>query len=885
MLSAAIVRITAHCARHRASTIAVAAVVALVAAIYAATHFQINTDTERLLPRDLAWQQHQLAYAQAFQPHQIIAVVEAPTPELAGIAADRLVARLRQATGLFSAVRQPQGDMFMERNALLYLPPDQVAATARQLAGARPVLAMLAADPSLRGVMRVLSVGVDAVQKQRLPADALTKPMMMLSDALDPVLAGKFASVSWMAWLDPTAATPAQRRQFIEIDPKLDYNALRPGLAATAAISSMLEELRLGPDLGASVKLTGLAPINDAQFSALGKTAIPGFIGTVIAVVAILWLALRSSRIILAVFLTLTIGFVVTTAAGLLLVGAFNLLSIAFAVLFVGLGADFAIQFSVRYRAERHEHDDIPVALRSAAARAGLPLALAAMGTAIGFFSFLPTEYKGVGELGLIAGIGMLIAFAATITVLPALLAAFNPPGEPSRMGFARLARFDHFLARHRIAIVAGTIAVIAIASPLLLGMHFDFDPIHLQNQNNEAVQTYRALGSAPEAGVDAINLMAPSVRGIDALKQKVAGLPEVAGTRSVLDLIPGDQDAKRAAIRGVAAALEPVLGGRGSIAPVPPDSETVAAIRQAATDLDTLSYNVNGEAATAARRLSQQLSRLADGDIRFRQYAAYAVELPLQRDLERLRNMLQPQLVTVASLPAEIRSDWVAADGRARVEILPKGDTNDSAAMQRFASAILTVAPEAAGAPVQLLESKRTVLWAFAEAGIIAIVAIAAMLWIALRRFGDVLLTLVPLIVAGAVTMELMVLFGQALNFANVIAFPLLLGVGIAFKIYYVMAWREGRTDLLQSTLTRAVFFSALTTATAFGSLWLSSAPGMSSMGKLMALALVCTLAAAVLFQPALMGPPRDRRREEPPPEADETLEARRPDRTREAA
>ena len=146
----------------------------------------------------------------------------------------------------------------------------------------------------------------------------------------------------------------------------------------------------------------------------------------------------------------------------------------------------------------------------------------------------------------------------------------------------------------------------------------------------------------------------------------------------------------------------------------------------------------------------------------------------------------------------------------------------------------------------------------AFIEAGVLAVLTIAVMLWITLRRFGDVLLTLVPLIVAGAVTMELMVLLGEPLNFANVIALPLLLGVGVAFKIYYIMAWRAGRTNLLQSTLTRAVFFSALTTATAFGSLWLSDQPGMSSMGKLMALALLCTLAAAVLFQPALMGPPR---------------------------
>jgi len=121
------------------------------------------------------------------------------------------------------------------------------------------------------------------------------------------------------------------------------------------------------------------------------------------------------------------------------------------------------------------------------------------------------------------------------------------------------------------------------------------------------------------------------------------------------------------------------------------------------------------------------------------------------------------------------------------------------------------------------------------------------------------VLPTLVPLLVAGAVTLEICVLIGLPLNFANIVAMPLLLGIGVAFKIYYVVAWRSGRTNLLQTSLTRAIFFSALTTATAFGSLWLSSHPGTSSMGKLLALSLVTTLAAVLLFQPALMGKPRD--------------------------
>jgi predicted RND superfamily exporter protein len=196
--------------------------------------------------------------------------------------------------------------------------------------------------------------------------------------------------------------------------------------------------------------------------------------------------------------------------------------------------------------------------------------------------------------------------------------------------------------------------------------------------------------------------------------------------------------------------------------------------------------------------------------------------------------------------------------DGRARLEVLPKGDPSATTTLRRFAIAVLAAAPEATGPAIALYQSGEAVTNAFIEAGALALVAIAILLFIALRRVVDVLLTLVPLVLAGAVTLEVCVLANIALNFANVIALPLLLGVGVAFKIYYIMAWRARKTGLLQSTLTRAVVFSAMTNAVAFGSMWSSSYPGISSMGKLMALALLCTMAAAVLFQPVLMGPPR---------------------------
>jgi predicted RND superfamily exporter protein len=233
----------------------------------------------------------------------------------------------------------------------------------------------------------------------------------------------------------------------------------------------------------------------------------------------------------------------------------------------------------------------------------------------------------------------------------------------------------------------------------------------------------------------------------------------------------------------------------------------------------------------------------------------------PLKTALEDLQDLMRAHRVTLGELPQDIVEQWQTPDGRARVEALPKGDPNDNETLRHFARAVLAVQPDAIGGPISILESGHTIVRAFFEAGAWALISIAILLWIVLKRFGDVLLTLVPLLLAGVVTLELCVVLGLPLNFANIIALPLLLGVGVAFKIYYIMAWRAGQTDLLQSSLTRAVYYSALTTATAFGSLWLSSHPGTSSMGKLLALSLLTTLAAAVLFQPVLMGKPRELR------------------------
>jgi hypothetical protein len=480
------------------------------------------------------------------------------------------------------------------------------------------------------------------------------------------------------------------------------------------------------------------------------------------------------------------------------------------------------------------------------------------MATAAGFLSFLPTDYKGISELGAIAGVGMLIAFTSSITVLPALLSLLNPPGEKEPVGYAFLAPVDHFLERHRVIIVVGTLLVAVAGLPLLYFLRFDFNPINLRSPKVESIATFLDLRKDPNTGANAINVMTNSESEVKQIEARLSKLPEVLSVRSLNSFVPEDQSAKLRLIAQGAKILGPALNPE-SVDAAPSDDENVEALKSSADNLHKTAADAKSRGAVASRRLADALSKLAQSDQATRDKTQAIFVAPLKIVLDQLKNSLQAQPISLQTLPPDLVGSWKTKEGLTRVEALPRGDPNDNETLRRFATAVLAAEPTAIGGPVSILKSGELVVRAFIEAGVFALVVISLLLWLTLRRITDVLLTLVPLLVAGAVTLEICVLIELPLNFANIVALPLLLGVGVAFKIYYVTAWRSGRTNLLQSSLTRAIFFSALTTATAFGSLWLSSHPGTSSMGKLLALSLVTTLAAVLLFQPALMGKPRD--------------------------
>ena len=219
------------------------------------------------------------------------------------------------------------------------------------------------------------------------------------------------------------------------------------------------------------------------------------------------------------------------------------------------------------------------------------------MATAAGFLCFLPTDYKGISELGQIAGVGMLVAFLSSITVLPAMLKLLNPPGEKEPVGYAFLAPLDHFLEKHRVLVVGGTLLLALAGLPLLYFLKFDFNPMNLRNPKAESIATFLDLRKDPNTGANAINVMTTSEEDAKQVEAKLEKVPEVLRVMSLDSFVPDDQPPKLKLLAQGAKVLNPALNP-DPVDAAPTDKENVEALK---TSVDNLRRTA-GDATGAGR-------------------------------------------------------------------------------------------------------------------------------------------------------------------------------------------------------------------------------------------------------------------------------------------
>jgi hypothetical protein len=841
------------CRRHARLVFLASALLAGLSGFYAAHHLGVSTNTDDLFAASLPWRQRAAVYDRDFPQFRnlLVAVIDAQEPEEADATATELAKALTADHVHFETVSRPDASPFLHREGLLFLDTWHLTDLLDRTIDAQPFLGQLVADPTSRGLfsaLALLGMGVTKADVDLTPYDAALQAFhLAIARALD----GHPTPLSWQNLLGGGLSEVAGKYRFVLVQPRQNFGALQPGGAATGAVRAVIADLPFVKAGEARVRITGQIALADEEFATVAQGAVTGLMGSVVLITLWLFLAVHTWRLIVPILLTLGLGLMLTLLFATVAVGTLNLVSVGFGILFVGIAVDFAIQFSVRYRERRFEFADPAEALRRTAARSGAQILVASLATAAGFLAFVPTDFAGVSELGLIAGVGMLIAFLCTVTFLPAAITLFRPPAEAAEVGFAWASRLDPKLWRQRRPVLAvfAALAVLALAvSPRLT---FDSDPLHTKNPDTEAMRTLRDLMNSPLTNPYSIDILAPNVTEAAALAEKLKKLPTAAQVITLQSFVPDDQPQKLALIADANGIMAPTLLAPSSVAPVTP-AEIRLAAKAALAQIDPALGKLKAD--HPLRAIDADLKRLevAPDAVLMATEQALTRFLPDQLDL--LRNALSAGPVTVKDIPEAMARDWLLPDGTARVQVLPKTVAESTAGLRRFVDEVTRVAPDAGGSAVTIEATSDTITGAFRKAAILAVVAITVILFAALRRPRDVLLVLAPLTLSSLLTLLVAVLLPLPLNFANIIALPLLLGIGVSFNIYFVMNWRAGRTRMLGSATARAILFSALTTGTAFGSLALSAHPGTASMGKLLLISLGCTLLASLVFIPALL-------------------------------
>jgi len=836
---------------------------------YTAGHLNINTDTAELVAPDAPFQQNRRNYEKAFSQdlHTLLLVVESDTPELTKSATKRLLRLLNANKDHFSSAYIPNDNEFFHQNGLLYLDTDELQTLSNNLSLAQPFIGRIAQEPNLTGFFSIFEDALTSTDKTQVVPIDLTSLIDKVTSALHKTINSENALLSWESLIGDNK-THNDRNGFIVVSPKFDFSQIRPAENAIDSIRKAVAEIQ-DPNLPAvKVWVTGEVGLEDDELSGMSTGTFTASIFSIVLVLFILLVAYRSILLTVATLITLALGMVFCGAFAALSVKELNLISVAFAVSNIGLGVEYAIHFCLRYRDNLTHHIQKDLALRSTLINTAPSLLLCAGTTSIGLYAFIPTDYKGVSELGLLAGTSLFICLLITLVVLPALLKIIPAPAkfqaaEQSRNGLAKLSEKLAILPLHYakpIAIATFVIAVVSIV--LTFQVKSDFNPINLRDPNTESVIAFKNLMKDKETTPMTLTVLAKDESSAKALEQKLSTLASVDKTVSLFDFQPADQDEKLALIEEMGL----MLGAQTQSFPaLKTDPDPIPAINRLIKTIDTILPQKNDAHERASltdfkKELQDILIELDARQQPDRRMFIEKIQTTLLGTLPNVMNELSAgfnaEKVTLADLPADIKDKWLSKNGSYRIQIFPKKDLNELTHLEEFITDVQSVAPETTDLPIMYWESMKEVISAFQQAIVIALVTIALLLFAIRRNILDTALVMTPLILAGLFTMASTVITNTPINFANIIALPLLLGLGVDNGIHMVEKLHHSLSEaqnIYQSSTARAMFYGALTTASSFAGLAFSPHQGIASMGLIITMGIFWIMVCTFIILPAL--------------------------------
>ncbi|MDD1641733.1 MAG: MMPL family transporter, partial [Methylococcaceae bacterium] len=752
---------------------------------YTVNNLSINTDTTDMIAPDAPFQRNLRNFEKAFSQdvHKISLVIESDTPELTKSATLRLARLLSADKTNFESVYIPNENDFFHQNGLLYLDTNDLQTLSNNLSQAQPFIGRISQEPNLTGFFSIFEDALTSSNKnQELPID-LPSLIDKVSLALHKSMNGENNLLSWETLIaEKKLSGQGSDKGFINVSPRFDFTQIRPAENPIKAIRKAIAEIQQ-PDLPTvKVWITGEVGLEDDELEGMSSGTFNASIFSIVLVLVILLIAYHASILMTAATLfTLALGMVFCGAFAAFSVKELNLISVAFAVSNIGLGVEYAIHFCLRYRDNLLHHVHRKGAIRSTLISTSPSLILCAGTTAIGLYAFIPTDYKGVSELGLLAGTSLFICLLVTLTVLPALLRFIPIPVEseppsthPALATLAeKLAKFTLHYAKP-ISIATCLLAFISVG--LVFKVKTDFNPINLRDPNTESVIAFKNLIKDPDTTPMTLTILASDEQKAKSMQQKLSELDSVDKTVSLFDFIPSAQEEKLAMIEDMAMMLGSQAQGFPALKP---DNDPVPGINRLIKAIDnSLPDKTNVHEITALKTFKEELQdMLIELETRqepSRRMFIEKIQTTLLGTLPSAMNELLVSLnareISLDDLPPDIKERWLSKEGLYRIQIFPKKDLNDLGNLQQFITDVQLVAPQTTDLPIIYWESMKEVVGAFQKAITIALITIALLLYGIRRNFTDTLLVMTPLILAGLFTMASTVLTNTPINYANII-------------------------------------------------------------------------------------------------------------------
>jgi hypothetical protein len=722
----------------------------------------------------------------------------------------------------------------------------------------------LARNYHLEGLFGIIGQALNR-HDHALPMD-LNPILLAIDDLLKNQLLGQSHYLSWQNILssdnykDEEAQTRLNRTIVIA-KPTMHFDEMLPADVALSAARGISHEI-MAENPSVSIRITGETALEHEELESVTKGATFSGLLSLVLVFAIQWIGLRSVKLLITTYIVLVMGLILTAGFAAITVGHLNVISIAFASLYIGLGVDYAVHICLHYREGKADGLSNSEAILISIRDVGSSLFLCALATAIGFFAFIPTDYAGVSELGIISGGGIFIGLIISLTVLPALFSVFSvnnvkPIRSPLTPAFIITFPFRFSTGIKVVSVLLGIGACL-----LLTGLSFDYNPINLRDPHSESVVAIKELLKSKTDSPFALTALANNLEAADGITAQLKQQPSVHETITLARFVAKDQDEKLATIED----LNLMLGGQLQNF----DSTLDTANQQAALIKfnDALKKAIAEKSPNVPQQTLQQLQQRVEAFIKQADSTLTPADSYIQLEknilgllpftIERLRTSLTATAFGLDDLPAEIRSHWISASGLYRVLITPEKDQNQPDNLKEFVTQVQAVDNTVSGLPIINQAGGDAIVKAFIKAFSGAFIAIVLLLLLMYRSVRKTLLIIMPLLLAALLTGATNVLLDNPFNFANIIALPLLLGMGIDSSILIMHRHHSSSGEdenLLQSSTTRGIIFSSITTLCSFSSLAFTAHQGLASMGLVLAIGLTFTVMCSLIVLPAFSG------------------------------